>query len=202
MASTSETPHTSPSASLSGWNILLEHSMNYPLIYTRVTCAVEGEVRGRGGSRALNPLPPTSQLARSTEALAEREREARGMRSAAYGSSTRPGLGVHHSAAANHSSSSSSHNHSPWAATPVVAAHTAPGVASHAAASAYPPLGATPPCRGGECRGAWRRWQQRRRFQRRRSSLALASSQLAPAARAPCTPAAQQSRWQPRGALE
>ncbi|KWU42339.1 hypothetical protein RHOSPDRAFT_36137 [Rhodotorula sp. JG-1b] len=76
------------------------------------------------------------------------------MRSAAYGSSsTRPGLGVHHSAAANHSSSSS-HNHSPWAATPVVAAHTAPGVASHAAASAYPPLGATPPPAAAASAGA------------------------------------------------
>ncbi|GAA5867369.1 hypothetical protein JCM3774_003565 [Rhodotorula dairenensis] len=65
------------------------------------------------------------------------------MRSAAYGSSARPGLGLHH---ANSSSSQpASNNHSPWAATPAVAAHSPGAVASHAAASAYPPLGATPP---------------------------------------------------------
>ncbi|BGP56080.1 hypothetical protein JCM8202_005230 [Rhodotorula sphaerocarpa] len=69
------------------------------------------------------------------------------MRSAAYASSTRPGL-------AHHSSSPSS----PWAANPILgpgsaaassaaaAAAAAAGASSnHAAASAYPPLGATPP---------------------------------------------------------
>ncbi|GAA5988305.1 hypothetical protein JCM10908_002156 [Rhodotorula pacifica] len=68
------------------------------------------------------------------------------MRSAAYGSSTRPGLALHHANSSSSSSSQShsqSHNHSPWAATPLHGVHNA--VNSHAAASAYPPLGAPPP---------------------------------------------------------